>query len=340
MKPVVFVGSSSEKSDVALAIQSNLDATADVRVWNQGIFGLSKGTLESLVEVIGDSDFAVFVLAPDDIVELRDKAYQTPRDNLAFELGLSFGLIGSERTYFVVPRKMEDLRLPSDLAGVTAATYDADRTDLEAALAPACFRISQKVKVLGLRQARFPKPELEVLRAPMILCAATRQFESIGFDDDVAVLASAFPESVEVERDLTSERLEVLLTSKRFSIVHLLCFVHPKTGEIIFSEAREGGLTVEPKRSMSAEGFFKLAEFCGVRLVVLASCDSLILAAKLARVTNLVAAADWVRVEDIVRWERSFYECLAHGQPLSTSYELATAVSQAPMLLLMKKDFT
>jgi hypothetical protein len=339
MKPSVFIGSSSEEIDLALGIQSNLESVADPSVWTQGIFALSGTTMGSLLDALERTDFGVFVLGPTDVLKMRGQTFQAPRDNLVFELGLSIGRIGRDRTYFVVPNNHGDLHLPSDLLGVTAGTYDESRPDLLAALGPVCLKIRQQIKALGIRQVRLSQPTVELLHDATFLCAATEQYGTLGFDGDAGVLNSVFPGRVTVEHGITSERLEGLLMSQRPSVVHLVSFIDPKRGEIVFSEVSEGGRPKEPKALMPAEGFLKLVELSGVRLVVLASCDSLILAAKLARITNLIAATDQVKVQDIVRWERSFYDCLGHGQPLSTAYEIATSVSGAPMLLIMKKDF-
>ena len=66
-----------------------------------------------------------------------------PRDNLLFELGLFTGALGRARTFMVYCRD-DKLHLPSDLAGVTAATYPAREDDnLEAALGPVCIRIKR-----------------------------------------------------------------------------------------------------------------------------------------------------------------------------------------------------
>ena len=55
-RPVMFIGSSKEGLPAAKALQVNLDDAADVVLWSQGIFGLSEGTLESLVERLDDFD--------------------------------------------------------------------------------------------------------------------------------------------------------------------------------------------------------------------------------------------------------------------------------------------
>ncbi len=151
-RPRLFVGSSTEGLDVARAIQVNLDHDADVTLWSQGVFGLGGGTLVSLVEVAEDFDFAVLVLTPDDLVDTRGKMANSPRDNVLFELGLFIGRLGRERTYIVHPRDAE-LRLPSDLAGITPATFQSKRDDgnLVAALGAACTLIHKEISKRGRR---------------------------------------------------------------------------------------------------------------------------------------------------------------------------------------------
>jgi len=151
-KPRVFVGSSTEGLPVAEALQVGLEYDAEVTVWSQGVFGLSGGTLETLVETSKGFDFSVFVLTPDDLVVKRGEQQPTARDNVIFELGLFMGSSGRHRTFFVHPRQVP-MALPSDLAGITAATYDPARSDgdLQAALGPACTRIKRAVRDQGRR---------------------------------------------------------------------------------------------------------------------------------------------------------------------------------------------
>ena len=72
-RPRLFVGSSHESLDYAYAIQQNLDDDAEVTVWKQGIFQLTKTAVESLIKALDKSDFAVFVFAPNDVLRLRRK---------------------------------------------------------------------------------------------------------------------------------------------------------------------------------------------------------------------------------------------------------------------------
>lgn len=140
-RPNVFVGSSAEGLPIAEAIQLNLDHSCETTLWSQGVFGLSEGTLEALVRSAASFDFAVLVLTPDDLVSKRNKPGQQPRDNVLFELGLFMGMLGRDRTFIVHERKTP-LDLPTDLAGITPATF-ARRADnnMHAALGPVCTQL-------------------------------------------------------------------------------------------------------------------------------------------------------------------------------------------------------
>jgi predicted nucleotide-binding protein len=151
MKPKMFIGSSSEQLTLAYAAQEGLEHNLECTVWTQGVFGLSKSTMASLIDTLEDTDFGLFILAPDDLAVIRDAQKRTIRDNVIFELGLFVGRLGIERCFMIVPRGIEDLQLPTDLAGLTPATYEPDRQDgnLVAALGPACNRIRKAVEKLG-----------------------------------------------------------------------------------------------------------------------------------------------------------------------------------------------
>jgi hypothetical protein len=154
MKPRMFIGSSVEQLDLAYAAQDNLEHDVEGTVWTQGIFGLSRSSLASLIDVLDESDFGLFIFAPDDVTTIRDATKRTVRDNVVFELGLFIGRLGSERCFTMVPRGTEDLHLPTDLIGMAPAEFASDRSDgnLQAALGPACNRVRKAVKALAVNQ--------------------------------------------------------------------------------------------------------------------------------------------------------------------------------------------
>ena len=155
----MFIGSSVEWKDVAETIQVLLEYDVTSTVWHQGVFDLSGNTLETLVESLTEYDFATLVLTADDLVEKRDHAAKAPRDNVIFELGLFMGALGRRRT-FVVHSRTDRPMLPTDLAGITTATYEP-RSNIEAALGPVCTKIKRAIERAGARsRASAPLPVL------------------------------------------------------------------------------------------------------------------------------------------------------------------------------------
>lgn len=150
-RPSVFIGSSSEGLKIAKTLQVLLDHSCEVTIWSQGVFGLSKGTLESLVLALDTFDFAILVLTPDDMVTSREITDSVSRDNVLFELGLFMGGLGRNRTFIVYDRSKK-LKLPSDLAGVTSATFEPHSSgNLQSALGAASTQIESHIEQFGLR---------------------------------------------------------------------------------------------------------------------------------------------------------------------------------------------
>jgi len=155
LKPRVFIGSSVEGLNVAYAVQQNLLHEAEVTVWDQGVFELSRTTMESLTKTLGDSDFAIFVFSPDDLVRIRDMTSPAVRDNVLFEFGLFIGKLGRERVFFLLP-SVGDLHLPTDLLGVTPGRYESARADgsMQAATGAVSHQMRTQMKALGLIPGR------------------------------------------------------------------------------------------------------------------------------------------------------------------------------------------
>jgi tetratricopeptide (TPR) repeat protein len=149
-KPRLFIGSSTEGLSIAYAIQENLSYSAEITVWDQGVFNLSDTTIESLMSVIESTDFGVFVFTPDDITTIRGKKNITVRDNVLFELGLFIGKIGRKRSFIIMPDNSE-LHLPTDLLGITPGKYETNRSDgnQKAATGGCSNKIREAINKLG-----------------------------------------------------------------------------------------------------------------------------------------------------------------------------------------------
>jgi hypothetical protein len=154
-KPSLFIGSSSEGLEFARAVRALLARDAEVTLWDEGFFQLGSTFIESLVNQLARFDFAVLVLTPDDLTTSRSIDALSPRDNVIFELGLFTGGLGRARTLLLYQRDAR-VKIPTDLAGVTAATFDWPRQDnnYQAAVGPACDMIRGVFRDLGVSEAK------------------------------------------------------------------------------------------------------------------------------------------------------------------------------------------
>jgi hypothetical protein len=153
-RPALFVGSSSEGLRIAETVQILLDEVCEVQLWTQGTFGLTRGTLESLYLTLPRFDFALLALTADDITFSRGVEKASARDNVLFELGLFIGSLGPDRTFMLYDRTDPPV-IPTDLAGITAATFAPHVSgNLEAALGAPCAKIRRVVEELGIRANR------------------------------------------------------------------------------------------------------------------------------------------------------------------------------------------
>lgn len=154
-KPALFVGSSSEGLDLARAVRALLAEDAEVTLWKEGLFGLGSTFIESLINALPRFDFSALVLTADDLLTSREVTTLGPRDNVLFELGLFMGRLGRERTFVIRPRG-DQIKIPSDLAGLTTAMFDWPRADHnhQAAVGPACDGIREMIRRLGYLETR------------------------------------------------------------------------------------------------------------------------------------------------------------------------------------------
>jgi tetratricopeptide (TPR) repeat protein len=160
-KPKLFIGSSVEGLSIAYAIQENLRFITETTVWDQGVFNLSESSLESLVNVLEESDFGVFIFTPDDYIIIRGKKDLAVRDNVLFELGLFVGRLGRKRAFIVIPDNQE-FHLPTDLIGMTPGKYEAARKDknMQAGTGSVSHKIREQIQKVGLLNPTNEEPEI------------------------------------------------------------------------------------------------------------------------------------------------------------------------------------
>lgn len=117
--------------------------------WHHGVFKASHYTLDDLEEQLDDADFAIAVAHADDVIVSRDEQWPTVRDNVVFELGMFLGRLGRNRA-FLMEQRDGNVRLPSDLAGLTTISYRYQPgKDAMATIAPACAKLRDRILAIG-----------------------------------------------------------------------------------------------------------------------------------------------------------------------------------------------
>jgi hypothetical protein len=133
-KPRIFLGSSGKQEKLLQALTRGLEDVAHVEPWTTS-FNPGTTTLERLLELAHEVDFAAFVFARDDWTTNSPPASDptgsgqaSPRDNVVFEAGLFGGALGMRRTFIL---HASGSKLPSDLHGLTCVRYGEATTATE-----------------------------------------------------------------------------------------------------------------------------------------------------------------------------------------------------------------
>lgn len=126
-KPRIFLGSSLKQAKFLQALTRGLEGVAHVEPWMTS-FNPGTTTLDRLLELTRQVDFAAFVFAQDDwtthgapVAAEPGVGQASPRDNVVFEAGLFGGVLGMRRTFIL---HASGAKLPTDLLGLTCVRYD------------------------------------------------------------------------------------------------------------------------------------------------------------------------------------------------------------------------
>jgi hypothetical protein len=133
-KPRIFIGSSGKQAKLLQALTRGLQDVAHVDPWTTSLTP-GTSTLDRLVELAHQVDFAAFVFARDDWTTgspaaspSSDTGQDSPRDNVVFEAGLFGGVLGMRRTFILHARGS---KLPTDLLGLICIRYGDATTPAE-----------------------------------------------------------------------------------------------------------------------------------------------------------------------------------------------------------------
>lgn len=155
-KPILFIGSSAEGSDIAKEIQAGLDHDdMVVRPWlSRGVFEASSYAVDDLMKQVREADFALFVFGADDATKSRRVKYMSPRDNVVFEMGMFIARLGRSRVFMVQDRTMP-IKIPTDLLGMNSLSYEVKLPGgLPEALGPVCHSLAKMVRAQGVHRQR------------------------------------------------------------------------------------------------------------------------------------------------------------------------------------------
>lgn len=181
-KPVVFLCSSKECKRVIDGLETLLRRECDVRLWYRDGFPPGSFSWDAIEKAIRTADFAVLVVAGDDINRSRRRQQKAPRDNVILEAGLALGVLGRERA-FLAYSETDKPKIPTDLSGLTQVRYTASPVGLK----KAADIIRDAITTTGPKD-RFKDPERIVpytLRAEIsarFLESTIRSVDSFGGD--------------------------------------------------------------------------------------------------------------------------------------------------------------
>jgi 8-oxo-dGTP pyrophosphatase MutT (NUDIX family) len=230
--PRVFIGSSAESLHLAQALQSNLEGCAEVRIWNQDMFQTGNSVLEDLLKLTNQFDYAVFVWSPEDTYTSRGETYPSPRDNVVFEAGMFYGVLGKERVFLLMPTP-DRLKVPSDLTGTNNIFFrEPYDKNYRAALGPASRTIQERIDTLGTRKKGaenkkdFPSPTVfrnvgeawstmkaDCYDAKTIAILGNRGLGALGTDQSLISLA-------EIEKFTNLRKIRIILLSEKSHWLH------------------------------------------------------------------------------------------------------------------------
>jgi len=154
MKARIFIGSSKEGLEIAEQIKKKLNDKYDCYLWTDDIFKFNESFLFTLLKEASLFDFGILVASKDDSSVIRDNSFETPRDNVIFELGLFLGRLGASRAFVI---QEIGSKLPTDLLGITVPQFEktnplSDSTSLNFEIERISKTIDEKIMLgeLGL----------------------------------------------------------------------------------------------------------------------------------------------------------------------------------------------
>jgi predicted nucleotide-binding protein len=338
-RPKVFIGSSTEQLETAYVVAKLLDSCADAIVWDKLEFAPGLSIFDKLLNAADQFDFAVFIFKGDDLANIRGSRRSIVRDNVVFELGLFLGKLGKDRAWWLSPVNRATLRTITDLEGIEHLTYSvpkgSKRSGLASSLSDVTAKIRRQVERLGAKTQR----AVDVLDRIRVLCASSSEYPEEKFEDDIKEIQRNFPPgSVEQVRRVSADVLATCLRpGNEWDIIHLAANVDGESGDLVLPDPDRQ--KANPLRDRFPRSFLlERIQESRARLVVIPACESILLAARIARVTNAIAAIHKLELKSVINWAKEFYWYLAQGCSLNESFNRAQPLDPC-LLLITRHDF-
>jgi hypothetical protein len=171
---------------------------------------------------------------------------------------------------------------------------------------------------------------IQRLKKPTVLWGDSLGLPFQERDVEIDAIQRALPDAkVTIAAELRAHELQELLATNQFDIVVL-------TGNVSSDGSVHLGTSGDV---IAADGLAKLIGRANTKLVILACCNSVPMAAKLAPVTNMIAATENLRVDLFQAWNSLFFQLLGQGVSVSEAYNIAATNTQVPLAMLLKRDF-
>jgi hypothetical protein len=221
-KHTVFLGSSSTSKWFAHEIVGRLGTEVTMVPWfDPESFPSGTATLEALIEKIAGCDFAVLLLADDDLQQMGTQpVHRATRDNVLFELGLCYGLLGRDHVFFFFSN-LAEFKIPSDLAGIAGYPISFDQSVVKYDKGPiiaVCSQIRTRIHQVADRDVT----RLQQARPRLVLKARFPQDHEAIEDDHNHLAARRFSDLIISARidDPEIDDLYVYFEPRRLKLNH------------------------------------------------------------------------------------------------------------------------
>jgi hypothetical protein len=193
----IFIASSGRTLEIAKQLRARLNEEyCEADLWSEISEGQAgKSILAMLKAATKAYDFALIILARDDVIVSQAGDTLKARDNCVFEAGLFMGAIGEDRCFLLSSVAAQDM--PSDLGGIIYLpfTEPADLQDTEACKR-AILSVSTRVEALVRKAGPITNRPLSQQK---LLERAKRNYEGGELLMDQVVVASVQPLDVDYE---------------------------------------------------------------------------------------------------------------------------------------------